>query len=468
LTAADSVYAYQVASDPATPVSKHTLDQTFSYTIVDDTTIKWVGKPGLVTDAFEDYFWPPMPEHAWGKYSAEEMLEAEEVTRSPLGWGAYVIEEWQPGEFIRLRKNPIYFRMIEGLPKTDIINFEFINGSDSTKDLASANTHCDFISSTALDLKDIIDLSTSAPNTEFDVYKKIPAQLKMLAFGITPYSYDDTYYPFGGQDRPDFFGDERVRQAIAHCIDRDTINNKLLGGAVETGDAVVPKENALMTGLDLATYAYDPTTGISLLEQVGWVDQDRDPTTPITASNVFNVPSGTSFEVELLTSGSSLRSDIAREIAAGLLNCGIQVNITQLSASEIFKPGPEGHIFGRKFDLALLSWKTNGQLDCLWFMSGEIPSDANYWLGEKTGGANFYGISDGEFDTSCASAQQPGLDIGFSMQADQKNIQLLNQHLPFVTIYHLPGAYLVKNVVDGIEYDSINPFSSIELIFTSN
>ena len=93
LTASDSLYAFQVASDPATPVIKHAIDQTASYSVVDEKTVQWVGKPGLVTDAFEQYFWAPMPEHAWGKYSAEDLLKAEEVNRSPLGWGAYEVEK---------------------------------------------------------------------------------------------------------------------------------------------------------------------------------------------------------------------------------------------------------------------------------------------------------------------------------------------------------------------------------------
>jgi peptide/nickel transport system substrate-binding protein len=139
LSASDSLYAFQVASDPATPIIKRAVDQTASYTVMDDTTVEWVGKPGLVTDAFEQYFWAPMPEHAWGEYSADELLEVEEVNRSPLGWGAYVVDEWQPGvdewqpgAFIRLRKNPHYFRADKGLPAFDFITYKVTNPNGDT------------------------------------------------------------------------------------------------------------------------------------------------------------------------------------------------------------------------------------------------------------------------------------------------------------------------------------------------
>ena len=471
LTASDSVYAFQVASDPATPVSKRAVDLTASYTAADDTTIEWVGKPGLVTDAFETYFWAPMPEHVWGKYSADELLEAEEVNRSPLGWGAYMIEEWQPSVYIRLKKNPFYFRADEGLPKTDIINFKFLHNAEPEVIELSAGSECDIVSSTVLDLQDIIYLSGTEPGSEYILQKERSSQIEMLAIGITPSSYDDYYYPYDGVDRSDIFGDDRVRQAIAYCIDSDTINNKLLGGVVEINDALFASDNPLMNGLNLPRYAYDPTTGISLLEQVGWRDQDLNPGTPITAVSVANVPPGIVFEVELLTSESILQADIAWEISTGLANCGIKVNLTQLPANELYAPGPDGRIFGRKFDLALFSWQTEDRFNCEWFMSGEIPTDANYWLGEKTGGANYYGFSDVNYDAACIASQQSGLDHGAALQADQQNLQLLNQRLPFITIYHQPKAYLVKKGIEGLENNSGNtahPYSFIEVFNKSN
>ena len=69
LTAADSVYSFQVASDPATPVLKNEIDLTSSYTALDERTVQWVGKPGLLTTSYEKYFWLPLPQHLWNKYT---------------------------------------------------------------------------------------------------------------------------------------------------------------------------------------------------------------------------------------------------------------------------------------------------------------------------------------------------------------------------------------------------------------
>ena len=132
LTAADSLYSYQLASDPATPGDKSTVEQTETYRKLDETSLQWTGLPGLATDTYEAYFWTPLPQHAWGKYSAAELLSADASARKPLGWGAYVLDDWKAGEYIRLVKNPHYFRAGEGLPKFDTLVFKITDNYGDT------------------------------------------------------------------------------------------------------------------------------------------------------------------------------------------------------------------------------------------------------------------------------------------------------------------------------------------------
>ena len=446
LTASDSRYAFQVASDPVTPVSKRMVDLTESYEVMDDHTIQWTAKPGLITDAFEDFFWPPLPQHAWGEYSADQLLTADDVNRRPLSWGPFMVDEWEPGAFIRLAKNPFYFRADEGLPETDIINFKFISPADTESLLTVAEAECDIVSPTALGFKDITYIAQNAQALDFQLLDLQPHEVELLAFGIIPFSYDDNYYPYG-VDRPDIFGDVRTRQAIAYCIDRDTIINKLLGGAVARADSILSADHALLNGISLSTYPYDPAAGISLLQQVGWSDSDFDPQTPFTAVNVYNVPARTAFEVELLISESPLRGEIAAEIASNLAVCGIKANITQIPLNELYQPGPGGRIFGRQFDLALLSWQTGADFNCGLFTTSEIPSDVNYWLGEKTGGANFYGYSNTAYDNACALNMQAGLDAAAADQAAREAIMFLVADLPVIPIYQHPHALLKRRDV---------------------
>lgn len=466
LKASDSVYSFNVASDPATPTNKHNIDQTAVYTAVDDLTIQWVSKPGLVTDAFGTYFRTPLPEHAWGKYSASELLTADEVNRTPVGWGAYVIDNWTEGESLRLVKNPSYFRAGEGLPYFDILNFKFIGMVDGQNGFQSIKDECDIVTDSALDVASMGSIKAGLEGSGYKLITHESDVLEMLAFGIKPLSYDDNYFPYGGADRPDIFGDVRTRQAIASCIDRQVIANDLVKGLTGIANSFLTSENALLAGVSLNLYPFDPTAAIAWLEAAGWRDLDQNPATPLAHGGNARIPFGTPLEVTLLSSTAGLQGEIANRIAADLITCGIKVNAAQMPPDELFQPGPEGIIFGRKFDLALIPWDTGDEFDCGYFETKEIPSSANYWLGDLTGGANFYGYSNPAYDSECERMKTTGLDSAVFQQTGSGLLQILSNDLPFIPLFHFPEGYLVSDklcVPDGA-LDEFGLFSAIESI----
>ncbi len=124
--ASDSVFSFNLAADPATPVSKSATDRTASYKALDDLTVQWVGVPGNLNPSYLQDFWLPLPQHLWGSMSASELLTAEASTEKPIGWGPYVMGDWVKGDHITLHKNPNYFRAREGLPKFDTLVYRFI------------------------------------------------------------------------------------------------------------------------------------------------------------------------------------------------------------------------------------------------------------------------------------------------------------------------------------------------------
>ncbi len=449
LTADDSVFGFELAGDPATPNSKKDVDLTVEYTAADDNAVRWTAVPGFVTDEIERFFWSPMPRHAWGEINAGALLDVDTANRTPLSYGPFMIEEWIAGDLIRLVKNPYYHRAVEGLPTTDVLVFKFLSVDDPASLLAAASAECDLVSSSELNMADMQYLDGNAGSAGMRVLDQVPDVLEMVAVGITPYSYDDNYYPFGA-DRPDVFGDARTRQALAYCLDAQAIVDKLLGGAAETANAILPRGHRLLADASLTDYTVDPARAVELLRQVGWADADFNPDTPLTALNVLDVPPGTTFEVELLTSQSALRGELAAEIAAQLFSCGIKVNITQLPLNDLYQSGPEGRIFGRNFDLALLSMQIDRDLNCGHFTSMEIPSDANYWLGERTGGANFYGFQSNDYDALCAAAMQSGLDADGASAALQSALEMLNTDLPLIPLFFHPKGMLVRDDVCGL------------------
>ncbi|MCK4317087.1 MAG: hypothetical protein KAX24_15075, partial [Anaerolineae bacterium] len=188
------------------------------------------------------------------------------------------------------------------------------------------------------------------------------ARWEFLAFGISPAS---------GYDRPDFFEDVRVRQGIALCIDRQALEPT---GRVS--HSYLPPEHPLYAGDVLTTWGYDREAGQKLLATAGWYDEDGDGVRE--AHAIPGIPDGTPFQVTYRTTDEPLRAQTAQLIQANLAACGIQVSVETMPSETLFAPGPEGALFGRRFDLAQFSWRAASDPLCDLFLSSQIP-DAGHW-----------------------------------------------------------------------------------------
>ncbi|MFH1446055.1 MAG: ABC transporter substrate-binding protein, partial [Chloroflexota bacterium] len=160
LSADDSLFSFTLAADASTPVSKWAIDRSESYQALDAQTIKWTGKPGFLTADVDLFFWTPLPQHAWSGLSAEELLSSDLSNQQPLGWGPYMIETWTAGESLSLIKNPNYFRVGEGLPAFDILEYKFISSAAEGLE-ALGDGECDLLDS-SFDLEAQIDTVLAA------------------------------------------------------------------------------------------------------------------------------------------------------------------------------------------------------------------------------------------------------------------------------------------------------------------
>jgi peptide/nickel transport system substrate-binding protein len=441
LNAADSVYSYQVASDPATPVFKNKIDLTSSYTALDERTVQWVSKPGLLTASYEKYFWLPLPQHLWNQYTPQQMLTAEDVSKRPVGWGPYILQNWTEGKLIHMVKNPNYFRGGEGLPKFDFLDFVFLN-KDEDPISAIKTAKCDFIDKSAVSLDFLPSILERQSANELKAVIKPSNEWEFLAFGIKPVSYDDGYYPYG-TDRPAFFDDLRTRQAIASCIDRQGFVKDYFSGKAEIPYSSFPSDSPLLPS-GLSVIPYDPAIADQLLTAAGWLDYDKNPLTPRISMNIRNVPNATIFSLNLLIADSGIPKQIAERIVVSLAQCGIQVKLTQSTFEELFKAAPDGLVFGRKFDLAQFSMQTDERTNCLLFESGEIPTQMNFWMGKTSGGANFAGYSNSSLDAACQTSRRSGLNAQGYQTSQQRVNQIVNQDLPVIPLYLKPEIYLSR------------------------
>ena len=351
LTANDSVYSFRLASNTNTPVSKYLTDRTETYEAADDITIQWWGLPGFIDPDYYTNFWAPLPQHAWNDFSPDQLLTVDISSIAPLGWGPYVLESWKPGESIHLIKNLNYFRADSGLPKFDELTYLFMPDANAAM-TALVDGTCDVLDP-SIDLDGQVPLLQQMQTDEqAKLYITPTNTMEWLGFGITHVSYDDGYNYSGlNPDRPDLFGDERMRKAVAYCLDRQKVVNTVLFGLAQVPDVYLPFDHPLHNG-NLQTYPFDPDSGRQILQQVGWVDHDKDPSTPRRALGVTRVPNGTPLVLNYVTTSATQRRQVVQILTESLAECGIGLNPIYLTAADLYEQGPKGPLFGRQFDLA--------------------------------------------------------------------------------------------------------------------
>jgi peptide/nickel transport system substrate-binding protein len=202
-------------------------------------------------------------------------------------------------------------------------------------------------------------------------------------------------------DRPDLFGDVRVRKAVAFCLDRQKVVDTVLFGLSRVPDSYLPFDHPLHNG-NLQTYEYNPASGREILEQVGWIDHDNNPSTPRQSLGVTRVPNGTPLTLNYYTTSATQRRQVVEIFTQSLAECGIGLNPVYYTASDFYAQGPAGPLFGRRFDLAQYSISVNTfEPQCSWFTTDQTPKESNNWVG-----TNISGFSNPDFDSACEEALQ--------------------------------------------------------------
>lgn len=423
LTADDSVYGFELQADPDTLASRYLIGRTASYEAIDEITTVWTGLPGFIDELYYINFWQPFPRHLWQEqlgYTAAELVEAEESARKPMGWGPYVITEWAEGDHITVEKNPNYFRADEGLPALDTIIFRFVPDPNAA-------------------VAQLVSGECDVATKDTEVSEQAELLVKLEQEGLIKLNFENNRVwehidfginPVGDYDRPDFFQDVRTRTAIAHCLDRQRAVNTILYGQSPVLDAYIPPSHPLYAGDLLSTYEYDPEQGMALLEEVGWVDEDEEGVRQ--ASGVEGIVDGTAFEITLTSNTDPVREEYMKLFQQDLAECGIDVTLENLPTPEFYAEGPNGPLFGRRFDLAALALIAYTIPSCENYLGTEahIPSEANQWNGYNTPG-----FQNEAYDAACLQAlgARPGSEAWIEGHREAQRI--FSEQLPVIPLF---------------------------------
>jgi peptide/nickel transport system substrate-binding protein len=420
MTAADFLLSYEVANDLRNPQDSWLLDRTASMEALDDRTITWTGIPGFVPVDLSELVFQPLPAAQFSGLSPLEVASILAADETPIGWGAYRITARTPGSEIQLERNPNYN------PRPNFDQVVFIVEADLQQASGKLQSGaCDVLDPSyhlegqGRDVLTILGQSGSlvAENFEF---------VQQLVFGIQPAAYDSSYSPWTAT-RQDFFGDLRTRQAIAACLAAKPIASEILGARLPEGFSL-PEFPAWVT-VEQAQ---------ALLDEIGWLKDEAQPEAARIATSVENVLDGTVFSVSLLSGTSTMDSEVSQAVVGRLGQCGIKVTHQALSPSELYAPGPEGPLFGRSFDLALVSWQETPGNACELYRSDAIPNGSNYWIG-----TNLAGMAEAGFDTQCIAFENAEL-----AQNLQEGLELIEELLPSLPLMPQISVWFASDRVD--------------------
>ncbi|MDQ7858677.1 MAG: ABC transporter substrate-binding protein [Armatimonadota bacterium] len=168
------------------------------------------------------------------------------LQRNVAGTGPYMLAEWVPDNFMRLLRNPNYFR--RGLPRIETVIIRVI--PDQASLLAGVRTRA--LDMATINQGAVIVQARREPNLV--VLQKPGINLRIFSFNTTRRPYDDA----------------RVRYAFAWAIDRQAIvNTAEFGFAAVSGP--IPASTPWATPVNrLPSYAPDVARARRLLAEAGY------------------------------------------------------------------------------------------------------------------------------------------------------------------------------------------------------
>jgi peptide/nickel transport system substrate-binding protein len=252
-------------------------------------------------------------------------------------------------------------------------------------------------------------------------------------------AFDEAGNPIDQGNHP-IFGDVRVRQAIAHAVDVDSIIS-----------AAVFNEGSRMTSFlipaswaynaDLPPIAYDVEAAAALLAEAGWVDADNNGVLEATEDALYAEP-GSELTFTLYTNqGNTRREAIGTLIQDQLAQVGINVDFQTIDFNTLLDI-----MDSQTFDSIILGWR-NGYPD---------DPDATQLFTPQSdvvgSGSNFTSYNNPQFTELNAQAKTvPGCDPAERAAIYYQMQEIMQQDLPYLWLFTQDGMYAASADMTGFD-----------------
>jgi ABC-type transport system substrate-binding protein len=337
-TSKDVEFTYRALMDDATASPRKS---DFDY-------VQSVETPGLRTvrvtyrkpysPALNSWMIPILPAHILDGKPQEWWTK--NFNRRPIGTGPFRFGEWKTNEFVRVVRNPDYFRA--PAPWLDSIVFRSLPDQLSLR-LAFMTKQVDFWAAEPW------AVSTFRDDARFDIFS----------------APSNSYTYVGWNLKRPLFQDEKVRQALAHAVDVPSMVKYILyGNGIQSTGIFTPQ--MWFFNPNVVPFTYDPEKASALLDDAGW---KRGP-------DGIRVKDGQRFAFTLITNnGNEIRRDIATLVQDGFRKLGIDVKVELYEWAVFLK----NHVNKGDFDAIVLGWSLGNDFDQfqIWHSSQTNPEQLN-------------------------------------------------------------------------------------------
>ncbi|MBD0327512.1 MAG: ABC transporter substrate-binding protein, partial [Pyrinomonadaceae bacterium] len=276
LTADDVLFTFRALYDErtASPIFRDAMmigGKPIEVTVVDARRLRLVfPQPVVVPESYLSNF-AVLPRHILeADFNAGKLREAWGVASDPqrvVTAGAFTVESSTPGERVRLKRNPHYWKKDSAgtqLPYLDAISIEVI--SDASATLARLNQN-------SLDIYDRI-----RPTDYAALYS---ATGSVRAYDLGPGLVTDHFWfnlnegerdgkPFVDPVKQSWFKDVRFRRAVSHAFDRNSIANNTLKKLATPLYGFVSPGNRAWVAEDVPQTEYNLDRARAILAEAGF------------------------------------------------------------------------------------------------------------------------------------------------------------------------------------------------------
>lgn len=284
-----------------------------------------------------------LPKHILGDVPVAELGKNPFNTKNPIGSGPFKFAEWKEGQYVKVEAFDEYYA---GRPNLDSIIYKIV--PDANAIIAQLQTG---------------DITfTGISPTNISIAQKLADEGKLvLKSGVA-----NAWEYIGYNLRNPLFQDIKVRQALTHAIDRESIVQAVLDGAGQVAHGPGSPANWAFTE-DVPKFEFDPAKASQMLEEAGWKK----------GSDGILEKDGEKFKFTLTTtSANDIRQQIATVVQQQLAEVGIEVNIELLEWSAYLE---ETQPPKWNFDAIVAGWSIGSDPDPTYFWhSKEIEQGLNY------------------------------------------------------------------------------------------